>query len=879
MILKLLYPIKECFLIFCVVVLGFTTKMSAQCAGTSNSITVCDIQNNSSKAINLFSQLLGSPVSGGVWKDNLLSGGLSTSTGVLNAQSIKKSGIYTYTYTVDNGAGCKDSATVTVTIGGYAGISSPNVSACSDDTSYNLFLGFNGNFASPQSNGYWTDNDNTGALSNNYFNAKSAGVGTYSFTYTMPAIGSCPAQKSTVYVTVYRAPEPGIPSFLLLCDADKDSFSTNFDLNSLLTGEDSDGVWEDLSGTTEITSQDDSFIDIKKLYATYGARTFNFRYNVDPDNPICTVKRATVSVIIERQLDFTGAKVVVNGDICENEMGTAQYNLVLTQGVKSVPDGSYYVTYKIIGGAAAIEETVVAGFLSGSLSFSLPSSYFQQVGAFDVSVVNVVSATSLGACTTVLPNVTDVLNVFPIPKIDNSKVTIDPVCKGNAVKVVVAGSNNLSDGLYDVVYRLSGSNTAISQKDVLTVANGEGVLYIPVNLVSTTGTTIISMTSITNLSTLCTNVVNLSKDFVVNSLPNASTVSVGVNSACQGKPIIVSVSGLGALTSIVVKYDLSGANSINNQSVSLTATNGNASFEIPTALLGNTGNTIFTFTELVNTSTGCSVAVNNVSKSFVVNPVPLSPVTKDEVFCVNDAKKVSDLTPNGAQYQWFNSATSTVVLAPTTVLVSGDYYVKEVVAATGCESGRSRATVTINQEDIPVLSSNGEFFCGLDKPTILDLSARVVSKGKLLWFDAATNGTVINEATLLVDHKIYYGFSFSNDTNCVSNALEVTISLSNCDETADFFVPDGFSPNGDGVNDSFRIPKIDFIYPDYSLEIYNRYGTLMFKGNKSNPEWDGRNSNFNVGIDGMAPNGVYFYVINFNKNNKAPYQGSLYLNR
>jgi hypothetical protein len=32
----------------------------------------------------------------------------------------------------------------------------------------------------------------------------------------------------------------------------------------------------------------------------------------------------------------------------------------------------------------------------------------------------------------------------------------------------------------------------------------------------------------------------------------------------------------------------------------------------------------------------------------------------------------------------------------------------------------------------------------------------------------------------------------------------------------------------------------------------------MFKGNKSNPEWDGkRNSNFSVGIDGIAPNGLF----------------------
>jgi hypothetical protein len=47
---------------------------------------------------------------------------------------------------VDNGGGCIDSATITVVAiarSGYAGVSSPNVSACSDDSNYNLFLGFN----------------------------------------------------------------------------------------------------------------------------------------------------------------------------------------------------------------------------------------------------------------------------------------------------------------------------------------------------------------------------------------------------------------------------------------------------------------------------------------------------------------------------------------------------------------------------------------------------------------------------------------------------------------------------------------------------------------------------------------------------------------
>jgi hypothetical protein len=53
----------------------------------------------------------------------------------------------------------------------------------------------------------------------------------------------------------------------------------------------------------------------------------------------------------------------------------------------------------------------------------------------------------------------------------------------------------------------------------------------------------------------------------------------------------------------------------------------------------------------------------------------------------------------------------------------------------------------------------------------------------------------------------------------------------------------------------------------------------LFSGNKNKLEWDGKNSDFEIGIDGVAPNGVYFYIINHNKGIKAPKQGQLYLNR
>ena len=53
--------------------------------------------------------------------------------------------------------------------------------------------------------------------------------------------------------------------------------------------------------------------------------------------------------------------------------------------------------------------------------------------------------------------------------------------------------------------------------------------------------------------------------------------------------------------------------------------------------------------------------------------------------------------------------------------------------------------------------------------------------------------------------------------------------------------------------------------------------SLSFTENKT--EWNGRNSDYKIGIDGVAPNGVYFYILHFNKGNKKPIQGTLYLNR
>ncbi|HAE14102.1 MAG TPA: hypothetical protein DCG24_07705, partial [Bacteroidetes bacterium] len=53
----------------------------------------------------------------------------------------------------------------------------------------------------------------------------------------------------------------------------------------------------------------------------------------------------------------------------------------------------------------------------------------------------------------------------------------------------------------------------------------------------------------------------------------------------------------------------------------------------------------------------------------------------------------------------------------------------------------------------------------------------------------------------------------------------------------DFTVPNAFTPNGDGVNDWFGI-SADFL-ESVTLDIYNRWGDLVFHADDQNTRWDG----------------------------------------
>ncbi|NRD23875.1 gliding motility-associated C-terminal domain-containing protein [Winogradskyella litoriviva] len=103
--------------------------------------------------------------------------------------------------------------------------------------------------------------------------------------------------------------------------------------------------------------------------------------------------------------------------------------------------------------------------------------------------------------------------------------------------------------------------------------------------------------------------------------------------------------------------------------------------------------------------------------------------------------------------------------------------------------------------------------------------------------------------------------------------FQFNLAIENCPP----HIPQGFSPNNDTKNDWFNIQGLYDIFTEHELQIYNRYGNLIYKGNNSKP-WYGI---INRGLNNKGktvPVGTYYYILNLNDPNYTPFMGWVYVN-
>ena len=81
------------------------------------------------------------------------------------------------------------------------------------------------------------------------------------------------------------------------------------------------------------------------------------------------------------------------------------------------------------------------------------------------------------------------------------------------------------------------------------------------------------------------------------------------------------------------------------------------------------------------------------------------------------------------------------------------------------------------------------------------------------------------------------------------------------------FFQTGITPNGDGINDTWKINGLANC-ADCLVEVYNRWGQRVFSSTGYEQEWDGTYNNE------LLPAGTYYYVVDF-KNGKPASKGAI----
>ncbi len=145
----------------------------------------------------------------------------------------------------------------------------------------------------------------------------------------------------------------------------------------------------------------------------------------------------------------------------------------------------------------------------------------------------------------------------------------------------------------------------------------------------------------------------------------------------------------------------------------------------------------------------------------------------------------------------------------------------------------------------------------------------------------AGNGTVVINGNGTITYTPNQGFCGTDTITytvcdpgplCDQAIVVVTVA---CDPD-EVLIPQGFSPNGDGIGDTWVIAGLE-LYPQASVQIFNRYGNVVYEATPYANDWDGTNTN-GLSVGDQLPIGTYWYILDPGTGDE-PWSGYVYLNR
>jgi gliding motility-associated-like protein len=195
---------------------------------------------------------------------------------------------------------------------------------------------------------------------------------------------------------------------------------------------------------------------------------------------------------------------------------------------------------------------------------------------------------------------------------------------------------------------------------------------------------------------------------------------------------------------------------------------------------------------------------------------------------------------------WKDANATIPIDKPDSITASGTCFIK-VTNQNGCNTTDSIKTIVYPYPYFTITPPPILYY-----PTQLNLTSLIIPTTNTAsvinyWLDAAATKPVSNPAAI-INGGTYYINASSSDGCVVMDSVLIMVKV------IPVYPPNVFSPNRDGINDQWNIPELQH-FPDCSLEVFNRYGQLVYRSKGYPNKWDGTFNNQPL------PVGTYYYII------------------
>ncbi|MFL9484290.1 gliding motility-associated C-terminal domain-containing protein [Chitinophagaceae bacterium LWZ2-11] len=453
------------------------------------------------------------------------------------------------------------------------------------------------------------------------------------------------------------------------------------------------------------------------------------------------------------------------------------------------------------------------------------------------------SMTGSTGCTTVAASNNIAVTVTSAVSSVSITSSATSICAGTNVTFTAAAVNGGASPAYQ--WKLNGNNVGANSSTYATnnIADGD--------IISCTLTSSVACTAPVTSTGITMAVGTPATPTITISMPTVSTL-------CSGTAVTFTAVATNTGSTAIYQWKLNGNNVGANNPV-------------------YTNNTLITgdvISCVLTSSAACITASQVASNNIKVTVVPV--LTPSVVLAASSTSACSGQTvtftatgTNAGQspvYEW--SVNGSVAATGSTIyssdhLKTGDVVTCKLTSNSACTTSSTVVSsgITITIYPAPSITAGSDKTIQEGKGVLLDATVSGNING-YLWTPplGLDNNTILNPTASPLATTTYRLTVTTADGCSASDSLTVKVlKLLN--------VPNIFSPNGDGINDTWEIPYLKD-YAGCVVEIYNRYGQQIYRTIGYDKPWNGY-------VNGNPlPVGTYYYIIN-PKNNMPVISGSV----